>query len=64
MTIMPKVKVKSFRIPEEMDHKLSIISAVFKKQQQELLREAVLEIINKYESLVSRELIAESNLSK
>jgi hypothetical protein len=46
-----------------MYHKLSIISAVFKKQQQELLREAVLEIINKYEPLVSRELIAESNLS-
>jgi hypothetical protein len=54
--IMSKIKHKAFRLPEEMDMQLSVISAVVRKSHQELLREAVQEIIKKYQPQVQQTL--------
>jgi predicted DNA-binding protein len=54
--MMAKVKVKSFRLSEEKDKQLGIVSVVIGKPHQELLREAVDEIIKKYQPEVQRQL--------
>ena len=57
---MSKIKHKAFRLPEEMDIQLSIISAVLRKSHQELLREAVQEIIKKYQPQVQQSISIQS----
>jgi predicted DNA-binding protein len=51
---MAKIKHKSFRLPEEVDEQLSIISVLVKKTHQELLREAVQDVIKKYQPQVQK----------
>jgi len=54
--MMAKIKIKSFRLSEEKDKQLGIVSVVIGKPHQELLREAVDEIIKKYQPEVQRQL--------
>jgi predicted DNA-binding protein len=53
---MAKIKHKSFRLSEEVDEQLSIISVLVKKTHQELLREAVQDVIKKYQPQVQKKI--------